>query len=144
MDLLMFVIWPWMPKTEKPMNIMIGSERNVARWLHCICTTSEFYPIYLDWFDESSWVSFIEVLCFETSTYTPWMSRLQGYMCSLIRLTCAGYWLWLIARRNHIFRFCKLGFSMATKAPLLGAEKKGGHSKASIFYGADEYLEDFA
>ena len=32
---------------------------------------------------------------------------------------------------------------MATKAPLLGAEKKGGHSKASIFYGADEYLEDF-
>lgn len=32
---------------------------------------------------------------------------------------------------------------MATKAPLLGGEKKGGHSKASIFYGADEYLEDF-
>eukprot|EP00438_Fugacium_kawagutii_P008652 Skav201129 [mRNA] locus=scaffold4373:183098:184705:+ [translate_table: standard] len=32
---------------------------------------------------------------------------------------------------------------MATSAPLLGAEKKkGGHSKASIFYGADEYLED--
>ena len=33
-------------------------------------------------------------------------------------------------------------FDMATSAPLLGAEKKGGHSKASIFYGADEYLED--
>ena len=32
---------------------------------------------------------------------------------------------------------------MATKAPLLGGEKKGGYSKASIFYGADEYLEDF-
>eukprot|EP00438_Fugacium_kawagutii_P036628 Skav217838 [mRNA] locus=scaffold889:592197:593833:+ [translate_table: standard] len=32
---------------------------------------------------------------------------------------------------------------MATSAPLLGAEKKkGGHSKASIFYGADEYLEE--
>eukprot|EP00434_Breviolum_minutum_P007941 symbB.v1.2.007004.t1/scaffold419.1/size210307/10 len=31
---------------------------------------------------------------------------------------------------------------MATKAPLLGGEKKGGHSKASIFYGADEYLEE--
>ena len=29
---------------------------------------------------------------------------------------------------------------MATNAPLLGKEKKG-HSKASIFYGADEYLE---
>ena len=30
---------------------------------------------------------------------------------------------------------------MATNAPLLGKEKKG-HSKASIFYGADEYLEE--
>ena len=32
-------------------------------------------------------------------------------------------------------------FAMATNAPLLGKEKKG-HSKASIFYGADEYLEE--
>eukprot|EP00441_Pelagodinium_beii_P047258 CAMPEP_0197619932 /NCGR_PEP_ID=MMETSP1338-20131121/878_1 /TAXON_ID=43686 ORGANISM="Pelagodinium beii, Strain RCC1491" /NCGR_SAMPLE_ID=MMETSP1338 /ASSEMBLY_ACC=CAM_ASM_000754 /LENGTH=95 /DNA_ID=CAMNT_0043188989 /DNA_START=65 /DNA_END=349 /DNA_ORIENTATION=- len=34
---------------------------------------------------------------------------------------------------------------MASSAPLLAAEKKGskaGHSKASIFYGADEYLEE--
>ncbi|CAE7564285.1 AMT1-1 [Symbiodinium sp. CCMP2456] len=32
---------------------------------------------------------------------------------------------------------------MATSAPLLGKEgKKAAHSKASIFYGADEYLED--
>ena len=30
---------------------------------------------------------------------------------------------------------------MASKAPLLEG-KKGGHSKASIFYGADEYLEE--
>ena len=29
---------------------------------------------------------------------------------------------------------------MATAAPLLGEKK--GHSKASIFYGADEYLEE--
>ena len=32
---------------------------------------------------------------------------------------------------------------MATSAPLLGKEgKKAAHSKASIFYGADEYLEE--
>ena len=31
---------------------------------------------------------------------------------------------------------------MATNAPLLGNQKKANHSKASIFYGADEYLED--
>ncbi|CAE7543069.1 unnamed protein product, partial [Symbiodinium pilosum] len=30
---------------------------------------------------------------------------------------------------------------MATSAPLLAKEGKG-HSKASIFYGADEYLEE--
>ena len=32
--------------------------------------------------------------------------------------------------------------SMATSAPLLGKEGKAAHSKASIFYGADEYLEE--
>ena len=32
--------------------------------------------------------------------------------------------------------------AMATTAPLLGQQQKKGHSKASIFYGADEYLED--
>ena len=31
---------------------------------------------------------------------------------------------------------------MATSAPLLGKEGKAAHSKASIFYGADEYLEE--
>eukprot|EP00438_Fugacium_kawagutii_P008625 Skav221658 [mRNA] locus=scaffold1750:184949:186257:+ [translate_table: standard] len=31
---------------------------------------------------------------------------------------------------------------MATNAPLLGGNQKKGHSKASIFYGADEYLEE--
>jgi len=32
---------------------------------------------------------------------------------------------------------------MATNAPLIPKEKKsGGHSKASVFYGADEYLEE--
>ena len=33
--------------------------------------------------------------------------------------------------------------SMATRAPLLAKEGKAqAHSKASIFYGADEYLEE--
>ena len=32
--------------------------------------------------------------------------------------------------------------SMATSAPLLGKQGKAAHSKASIFYGADEYLEE--
>ena len=32
--------------------------------------------------------------------------------------------------------------AMATTAPLLGQQQKKGHSKASIFYGADEYLEE--
>ncbi|CAE7552207.1 unnamed protein product [Symbiodinium sp. CCMP2456] len=31
---------------------------------------------------------------------------------------------------------------MATSAPLLGKQGKAAHSKASIFYGADEYLEE--
>jgi len=31
---------------------------------------------------------------------------------------------------------------MASSAPLLDTAKKTGHSKASIFYGADEYLEE--
>ena len=31
---------------------------------------------------------------------------------------------------------------MATSAPLLGGKGKAAHSKASIFYGADECLED--
>ena len=31
---------------------------------------------------------------------------------------------------------------MATNAPLLGNQGKKGHSKASIFYGADEYLSE--
>lgn len=41
---------------------------------------------------------------------------------------------------TFFIRVCSFG--MATSAPLLGEKKKGGHSKASIFYGADEYLED--
>jgi len=32
--------------------------------------------------------------------------------------------------------------SMASNAPLIPKERKGAHSKASIFYGADEYLEE--
>ena len=66
-------------------------------------------------------------------------------LCESHGMIPSSYWLWLIARRNHIFTFASLNsdsFDMATSAPLLGAEKKGGHSKASIFYGADEYLED--
>ena len=31
---------------------------------------------------------------------------------------------------------------MATAAPLLGGKGKAAHSKASIFYGADEYLDE--
>ncbi|CAE7833442.1 unnamed protein product [Symbiodinium sp. CCMP2592] len=33
---------------------------------------------------------------------------------------------------------------MATSAPLLGKQGKAAHSKASIFYGADEYLEELS
>lgn len=33
-------------------------------------------------------------------------------------------------------------YAMATNAPLLGNQGKKGHSKASIFYGADEYLSE--
>ena len=45
---------------------------------------------------------------------------------------------WLESIRLHVAVDL---FAMATNAPLLGKEKKG-HSKASIFYGADEYLEE--
>ena len=40
------------------------------------------------------------------------------------------------------FQFSAAIVPMATSAPLLGKQGKAAHSKASIFYGADEYLEE--
>ena len=46
------------------------------------------------------------------------------------------------ARKAFLFIISLAFATMATSAPLLGKEGKAAHSKASIFYGADEYLEE--
>eukprot|EP00439_Symbiodinium_sp_Y106_P012338 s4581_g1.t2 len=46
-----------------------------------------------------------------------------------------------VSKSNRSFQFSVAVVPMATNAPLLG---KAAHSKASIFYGADEYLEELS
>ena len=47
--------------------------------------------------------------------------------------------LWKSRSQTDLLQFSVAIVPMATSAPLLG---KAAHSKASIFYGADEYLEE--
>ena len=50
--------------------------------------------------------------------------------------------LWKSRSQTDLLQFSVAIVPMATSAPLLGKQGKAAHSKASIFYGADEYLEE--